>query len=161
MNEKATISQSVLFIDRLEKLDAGDRARFKRNAGKSLSEASDALGLFYHLLPPGIPQYQEEIYFLLATIYPLAESGGNGDFGTLLAKAQNSSNKKGLDRRVEFLLDADTDQLAFRLRQSVHFLHSCRVGINWVQLLDDLLQWSHPDRYIQKRWARSYFSQSA
>lgn len=161
MSESNTLSRSAVFIDRLERLEAGDRARFKRNSGKNLSECSDGLALFYKLLPHGTPQYQEEMYFLVATLFPLAESGGKGDFGSLLSKAQNSTNQKGLDRRVEFLLDADDDQLSFRLRQSVHFLQSCWVRVDWVQLLDDLLQWKHPDRYIQQRWARSYFSQIA
>lgn len=160
MTETLHISRSASFIARLEALDAGDRARLKRNAGKTIAEAHEVLGLFYGLLPPGTPQYQEEVYFLLATLFPLASGGGKGDFGAHLAFAQNSKNSKGLDRRVEILLDADLNQLHFRLRQAVHFLQSCRVHVNWLQLLDDLLQWNHPDRFIQKRWARSYFGSS-
>jgi CRISPR system Cascade subunit CasB len=157
MTEMVASSRSSGFIARLEKTDAGDRARLKRNAGKTIAEAHEAMGLFYGLLPPGVSHYQEEVYFLVATLFPLAEGGGKGDFGNHLVIAQNSKNSKGLDRRVEILLDADLNQLHFRLRQSVHFLQSCRVHVNWVQLLDDLLQWNHPDRFIQQRWARSYF----
>jgi CRISPR system Cascade subunit CasB len=57
------------------------------------------------------------------------------------------------------LLDADLVQLHFRLRQAAKFLQSCRVRVNWLQLLEDVLQWEHPDRFIQQRWARSYFGQ--
>ena len=160
MSDNQTLSQPAQFIARLEKLDAGDRARLKRNAGKSLAEAKEALGLFYRLLPHGVPAYQEEVYFLVATLFPLAESGGKNDFGTSLYLAQSAKNSKGLDRRVENLLDADLVQLHFRLRQAVHFLQSCRVRVNWQQLLEDLLQWDHPDRFIQQRWARSYFGQA-
>ena len=157
MNEVLKVSRSTGFIARLEKLDAGDRAKLKRNAGKTIAEAHEVMGFFYGLLPPGVSQYHEEVYFLLATLFPLAASGGKGDFGNHLRVAQNSQNSKGLDRRVEVLLDADLNQLHFRLRQAVHFLQSCRVHVNWVQLLEDLLQWSHPDRFVQQRWARSYF----
>lgn len=160
MSDTETVSRTSMFISRLENLDAGDRARLKRNAGKSLSEAHNALGNFYALLPHGLPQYQEEVYFLVATLFPLAEGKGLGDFGTQLALAQSTKNSKGLDRRVEVLLDADLVQLHFRLRQAVHFLQSCRVRINWQHLLDDLLLWEHPDRFIQQRWARSYFGQA-
>ena len=159
MSENQTINRNNRFISRLENLDAGDRARLKRNSGKTLAEAHDVLALFYGLLPAGVPAYQEEIYFLLATLFPLADGGAEHDLGASLFKARNLKNAKGLDSRVENLLDADLTQLHFRLRQTIHFLHSCRVRVNWQQLLEDLLQWDHPDRYVQQRWARSYFGQ--
>jgi len=146
------------FFERLERLDAGGRARLKRNAGNPLAASrSGALGLFYNLLPPGVPQYHEEKYFLVATLYPIAEAGDQGNLGAALHKARNEKNKKGLDRRVEILLDADWEQLPFRLRQAVRFLHSNRVSLNWRRLLQDLLKWDSPKRFVQQQWARSYF----
>lgn len=159
MTENSSTTPTGLFIARLEALDAGDRARLKRNAGKTLAEGHDVLGLFYRLLPKGIPAYQEEVYFLVATLFPLADGGAENDLGVSLYRAQSVKNNKGLDRRVENLLDADLAQLHFRLRQTIHFLQSCRVHVNWRQLLVDLLQWDHPNRYVQQRWARSYFGQ--
>lgn len=159
MSDEPEVSKTANFITRLEKLDAGDRARFRRNAGNTLAEAHNTLGLFYKVLPQGVPAYQEETYFLVATIYPLAESGSQKDFGSSLFSAKTLKNSKGLDSRVENLLDADFTQLHFRLRQTVKFLRSSRVTINWQKLLDDLLSWEHPDRFVQQRWARSYFGQ--
>jgi CRISPR system Cascade subunit CasB len=158
MTENDYKQRVQVFISRLENLDPGDRARLKRCAGKSLAEANDALGLFYSLLPHGVSPFQEETFFLVATLYPLAEGGSSGDLGLALRKAQNMQNAKGLDRRVEVLLDADEEQLPFRLRQAIHFLQSCRTRVDWCQLLDDLLQWNQPQKYIQQRWARSYFA---
>jgi len=159
MSDTQDVSRTKIFISRLEHLDSGSRARLKRSAGKELAAAGDALGLFYSLLPYGVPQYQEETYFLIATLYPLAEGTTKGNFGDHLRTAQSAKNSKGLDRRVENLLDADLVQLHFRLRQAAKFLQSCRVRVNWLQLLEDVLQWEHPDRFIQQRWARSYFGQ--
>ena len=147
------------FFERLERLDAGGRARLKRNAGNPLATSrSGALGLFYNLLPPGVPQYQEEKYFLAATLYPIAEDGGQGNLGAALNKARNEKNAKGLNRRVEILLDAQGEQLPFRLRQAVRFLHSNRVRLDWRRLLADLLNWDSPKRFVQQQWARSYFA---
>jgi len=147
------------FINRLEKLDPGDRARLKRDAGCTLAEAQSSLGLFYSLLPYNVPHQQEEIYFLVATLFPLAEGNSKDDLGGSLKRArQEKKNAKGLDRRVEILLDADLTQIPFRLRQVVHFLKSNRVPVNWPGLLSDLLYWTHPDRFVQQRWARSYFA---
>lgn len=154
-NNKKDVSE--VFLERLEALDAGDQARLKRNAGNRLAEARGALGTFYNLLPPGVPTYHEEIYFLVATLYPWAEGGGEGNIGASLRRARNKDNAKGLDRRVEILLDADEAQLAFRLRQTVRFLQSNRIAIDWRQLLKDLLSWNTSQRFVQQRWARSYF----
>jgi|LFRM01.2.fsa_nt_gb CRISPR system Cascade subunit CasB len=111
---------------------------------------------------------QEEIYFLLATLYPLNDGQApNGDFGSSFAQLRMKRESESLDRRMNILLDSDFDwdaqgrlkggELGFRLRQAVKLLASEDIGVNWVVLLEDLLRWSHPDKYIQKRWARSYY----
>jgi CRISPR system Cascade subunit CasB len=159
MSELETSPQIQLFVRRLEQLAPGERARLRRNAGRTLGEAQKALGLFYRLLPPGVPAYEHETYFLLATLYPLADGGGKGDLGTALRRARLvTRGAPGLDRRVEILLDAERSQLPFRLRQTIHFLRSNRVRVDWPQLLSDLLSWNLPSRSVQQRWARAYFS---
>lgn len=146
------------FLQNLSALDAGGKARLKRDAGKPLAEAQ-SLGLFYRLLPYGLSAAQEEIYFLHATLYALADGGGKGSFGASLRSSRNPDPKKnkGLDRRVEILLDSDATQLPFRLRQAVRFLKSKQVAVNWQQLLEDLLRWNYSNRTVQKQWARAYF----
>jgi CRISPR system Cascade subunit CasB len=158
MAEQELSPQIQLFIEKLGRLDAGDRARLRRNAGRTLAEARNALGLFYRLLPPGVSEYQHATYFLVATIYPLAEGGAHGNLGESLRRARMVQNTAGLDRRIEILLDADSNQLPFRLRQVIHFLQSNRVHVNWPQLLADLLRWNTPSRPVQQRWARAYFT---
>lgn len=146
------------FCERLQALGAGERARLKRCAGRSLAESPEALGLFYRLLPPGTPEREEETYFLVATLYPLASAADAGSLGGSLARARNAQNERGLDRRVEALLDSDEAQLPVRLRRAIHFVHSQGVGVDWPHLLGDLLQWTHPDRFVQQEWARAYFA---
>jgi CRISPR system Cascade subunit CasB len=160
MSETYFDSRIVEFCERLGGLDPGEKARFKRNAGRTLAESRNVLGLFFQVLPYGVPKSQEEIYFILATLFPLAEGGGKGNLGTSLYRARdpNRQENPGLDRRVEVLLDANREQLRFRLRQAIRYLESQRVTINWPQLLKDLLAWEHPKRYVQENWARSYFA---
>lgn len=159
MSEPKIDARIAAFIDRLAKLDAGGKARLKRNAGKTLDEANSTLGLFYSLLQRlGIPTSQERQYWLIATLYPHADTVTSGNFGAALRRARSAQYRKGLDRRVEALLDADVAQLPYRLGQSVRFLHAQRVGVNWHSLLEDILQWEHPNRFVQKEWARAYFA---
>lgn len=146
------------FIERVAKLDPGGKARLKRSAGQPLREARNCTGLFYRLLPYGVPAWQEEIYFLVATLYPLADAAKDGDFGLSLQRARQASNRKGMDRRVEILLDADATQLPFRLRQAIRYLKANEVRVNWSSLLEDLLDWAKPGRWVQQRWARTYFA---
>ena len=160
MNDRAIDPKITSFIEGLEELDAGERARLKRCAGQRLAEASgSALRLFYRLLPHRVSRFQEEVYFLAATIYPLADDGGTGNFGISLRQARQAGNSPGVDRRVEILLDADESQLPFRLRQATRFLASNQVRVDWTQLLVDLLYWTHPARFVQQNWARSYFAE--
>jgi CRISPR system Cascade subunit CasB len=110
------------------------------------------------LLPANVPEYQQPSFFLLATLYPLTEAGATGDFGSALRHIRTPDNQNGLDRRVEALLDADDAQLPFRLRQAVRLLASNGVPVDWSRLLNDLLYWTHPERFVQRRWASSYFA---
>ena len=157
-NERRVYPEVNKFVERLSQLDVSGRARLKRNAGKTLAEARN-LALFYQILPPGVSAYQEEMYFLAATLLPQVENRDCGNLGYSLRQTQTASNKKGLDRRIEILLDADETQLPFRLRQAIHLLSSNRVSINWSRLLQDLLDWYSPSRFVQKDWARSYFAE--
>jgi CRISPR system Cascade subunit CasB len=137
-------------------LDAGEKARLKRNAGRTLAESRQVMGLFLHqLLPYDVPRYQQEIYFLVATLYPLNPmENGSGSLGTALRRARESES---LDRRMEILLDADEAHLRFRLRQMVKLLYSKHVPIHWPLLLRHLLAWNSPKRWVQEQWARDYF----
>lgn len=156
--ERESNPQIETFIERLAKLDPGGKARLKRSAGQSLREAHQSTGLFYRLLPYGVPAWQEEIYFLVATLYSLADRAKEGDFGLALRHARQASNSKGMDRRVEILLDANANQLPFRLRQAIRYLKANEVCVNWTSLLEDLLDWTKPGRWVQQRWARTYFT---
>ncbi|MCW1970179.1 MAG: type I-E CRISPR-associated protein Cse2/CasB [Anaerolineae bacterium] len=149
------------FLERLRTLRPGDRAQLKRSAGMSLSEATQVIGLFYRLLPLGVAVYNEPHYFLIATLFPLTDEGGQGNFGIALRHIRpktKSSERNPLDRRVEILLDADATQFPFRLRQALRLLKSKDVKVNWQSLAEDILNWGHPNRFVQKNWAKAYFA---
>lgn len=148
----------VEFVNKLKKLDAGEKARLKRDAGKEMSEAR-GLGLFYRLLPFGVPEWQVKNYFLAATLFPLADPCEYGCLGDALYRARNPDSKqnKGMDRRIEILLDSDDTQLAYRLQQVVRLLKSKGIPVHWRELTEDLLHWNSPYRTVQRKWARAYF----
>lgn len=132
---------------------------------------------------PVAPDWHDEILFLGATLCALSvrdpgelaatlASENTRDFGDTLQqlkKAMPSGNSEThpLDRRMTILLDSTFDtidgrpvggELAYRLRQAVKLALSRQKRIDWVKTVADLLRWTHPNKSVQKQWARSYFS---
>lgn len=156
------------FIERFGTLSTGDAAMLKRDAGKTLAEAKRGMMVFYRLY--GTPEYDrdEEIFFLVSTLYALNQHPPPGDFGkTMAALRGRKLSDDSADRRMCILLDCHFDlidgrkpgggALAHRLRQLVRLADSDGVGVDWPQLLRDLCRWERPEKWIQKKWARSYF----
>jgi CRISPR system Cascade subunit CasB len=153
------------FVSELEKLadpkreDRASLARLKRCAGRPLMECRSVMPLFYRLLPYGVREWEEESFFIAATLFPLARRRWTGDLGAALRllKSQPKVNEDGIDRRVAILLDADRSEMTFRLRQVVCLLAQHELPLDWRTLLAHLLDWDRPSRTVQKQWARSYF----
>lgn len=164
--ETASIEEE--FINRLSLLNRGDMAALKRNAGNTIGESRGAVQTFYRILPPGVAsKYNEEIYFLVATLYGLNKYRFTGDFGWTMRTVRKSSDLESVDKRMTILLDSDFDliggyqpgggEMAYRLRQNVRLANSKEVGVDWLQLVKDLEYWTHSEKKVKKRWANSYF----
>ncbi len=172
------------FIDELKQLSKGRLAVLRRNAGEMLSQAR-GVNWFYGLLAKHAARddrgdfYDAEAFFLVATLFALDKSAidvtrwPDGNFGSIWLRLKLNSGgaisegrESPFDRRFNILLDADFDpltggELAFRLRQAVKRVVAAKdpaVRINWPQLLRDLKGWRRPRRYVQKRWATSYYA---
>lgn len=66
-----------------------------------------------------------------------------------------------MEARFVALLNAHPDDLDDHLRHAVSLLKASEQPIDWFRLLDDLLQWDHPDGHIQLKWARDFYRSSA
>lgn len=169
------------FINELRAIQKQDRGRMsalKRNAGEMLPGRETSW--FYSLLPKAPEQRkQREVYYLIATLFDFNRLPGRpGNFGQTMLQLCNNMKRDPKDfRRFHILLDSEFDrvhdpdevespwadgggELAYRLRQMVMLMASKDVGIDWAELLVDLCSWSHPNRRIQKKWARSFFGDS-
>lgn len=150
------------FIEALMRLDSGGRARLRRNAGYTLAEATDVHRVFFQNLPRGLNDWQQETYFLVATLFPLADhSFAAGSLGASLNQVriyrQGSEGINSLDRRFQTLIDSDREQLPFRLRQVIRLADASKVQVNFTRLLLDILSWDAEAKYVQLRWARDYY----
>ncbi len=154
------------FIDRLETLDAGGRARLKRNAGRTLNEARDVYQVFFSMLPYEMPLWDQEDYFLIATLYAVGTRRENPrlrntprSVGASLRRIRgdNDDRRTSLDKRFQTLLEADREQLPFRLRQIVSLLAANEIAIDWARLLRDVQFWEKGEGKVQRRWAEHYY----
>jgi CRISPR system Cascade subunit CasB len=169
INQKEVFSATVeSFIENLYKLNRGEKAVLKRNAGFTLAESRGAMSIFYRILPPRLLDCKdEEIYFLIATLFGLNELSHQGDFGTTMQLIKTKSQSENTDRRMKILLDSEFSlidgfrpgggEMAYRLRQCVKLAKNHEIGVEWLELLKDLRYWSYPEKRIQKKWARSYY----
>lgn len=115
--------------------------------------------------PPAIPYVEPLVreegwarhcHYLVAGLYALKD--GVQQDGRTLARALSERGRhspESSERRFLALLDADRDQIAFRLRQAVALVEG---GLDFAQLLDDLVGWLNPSRPVQVRWAREFYS---
>jgi CRISPR system Cascade subunit CasB len=66
--------------------------------------------------------------------------------------------KQQREKRFVDLLDTDADELHYKLRQAVTLIARDGVGFDWVRLIRHIGQWDHPDRGVQKEWARGFWA---
>ncbi|MCD1294792.1 type I-E CRISPR-associated protein Cse2/CasB [Methanocella sp. CWC-04] len=156
------------FLQRLSSVDRGDLAVLKRNAGNTIAESRGAMKAFYNILPYGIADSpNEEVFFIVATLYGHNKYHFDGDFGLTMKRLKERAGSESIDSRMAALLDSEFDivdgfkpgggELAYRIRQCVKLAGSHEIGVDWLRLLQDLKFWNNPEKKVQKRWARSYF----
>lgn len=72
-------------------------------------------------------------------------------------KKSDQPKNRSIERRFVALLDADADDLHYYLRQMIDLLKANNVAVNWAELFKAIRGWRSESRYVQKRWARSFW----
>ncbi len=156
------------FIERIERLEAGELAMLRRGCG----ERDPVEGRCPWLVGLSYGVASEANAFLIASLLAQYKTTDiraghhhiEGNFGVTWKLATTTSDSESLKRRFHILLDAEYDprngdgDLPYRLRQMVRYAVSKGVGIDWATLLTDLKFWNQPEKNVQKRWARAFFS---
>ena len=139
-----------------------------------LAEMRRGLGDFPNLSPymhrhvrPRIPQRIGEwgkfTYYLTAALFAAhqihTDKGNLGAHFHELLNPQNADANQPIERRFTYLLAAHPQDLHFHLRQSIAFLRSKDIAVNWVQLMWDISKWNDPDERpkVQESWAGRFW----
>jgi CRISPR system Cascade subunit CasB len=145
--------------------DRAALAALRRGLGRPAGSVADMYPYVIPYLPPETEPWAEAPYYLVASLFalhqgswPHAESNGRTtDFGASYARLSQQLERESIEARFVALLDCDLDELPQHLRQAVALLKSREVPIDWLQLLRDVRGWGHPERYVQRAWARAYW----
>jgi len=150
-----------------EREDRAALAHLRRGLGKPPGMAPE---MFSHVVPwtQKLPEWHANLYYLVASLFALnPRSADKGNFGDACRQThrcirtdRGGGDEEGIDSlegRFVALLNAHPDDLPEHLRHAVALADSNEVDVNWAQLLHDLRYWSHPDRFVQRQWANSYW----
>ncbi len=78
------------------------------------------------------------------------------NFGAAFGAGLTVEQKQRRERRFIDLLDTDADDLPYKLRQALTLVEGA--GLDWALLVRHLAQWGHPDRWVQRDWARGFWA---
>ncbi len=79
------------------------------------------------------------------------------NFGAAFGSGLRHDEKTAREQRFIDLLDTDVDELPYKLRQAITLIGRDGVGLDWKLLIGHLGHWHHPDRWVQKEWARGFW----
>jgi len=153
------------FIAHLRRLHADDDraalAHLRRGLGKPPGSVVGMYRLVQPWLPDNLPQRREDVFYLVAALFAAhPEPGGHGDLGGNFAKLAAKRDSESIEKRFVAIVNSHEDELPNHLRHAMSLLAADSIPVDWVQLLLDLQRWTHPERFVQRRWARSHWSTS-
>jgi len=141
--------------------DRAALASLRRGLGKPPGTTPEMYPYVVPYLPSQIHPREEAAYYTLAALFALHPSYTNqGNIGAHLARAAQQGNREAVERRFVALLAAHPDDLPEYLRQTISFLKSQEVPVNWDALFYALRYWEHAeygDR-IRREWARAFWA---
>jgi CRISPR system Cascade subunit CasB len=105
-----------------------------------------------------VPDRAIDTAVLIAGLFAMhPQPGGRDTLGQSFAQIRDVS--ESIEKRFVALLDADKEDVSEHLRHAVSLLKAKEVSINWPRLLQDILDWDHPSRRTQQRWARDFWTE--
>ncbi|MCC6963744.1 MAG: type I-E CRISPR-associated protein Cse2/CasB [candidate division Zixibacteria bacterium] len=143
-----------------KKEDRGALAQLRRGLGKPPGLSIEMMPYVTPFIPRDARPSHARAAFTVAAlfaIYPESTDIGNiGDHMKRLFKA--SGERDSIELRFRAMLNAPFDSLPHHLRQAVNLLRSYGIAVNWDDLYSDIINWSHPEKFVQRRWANSFWN---
>jgi CRISPR system Cascade subunit CasB len=138
----------------------GALAALRRGLGKDPGTVFEMYPYVAPFLSPQDSSWCRSCYFVIASLFayhPLP--GGSGNLGTAMGLVyQKNDMRPSIEQRFIALLNSHPDDLFDHLRYAVSLAKSEEIPINWQSLLHDIVYWNSENRYVQRRWAASFWN---
>ena len=162
--EKHENKKRERFVEHLAGLDARALAVLRRSLTKEPGKDPRAFPYVEPFVAKA-PSWTRKAYYLLAGLFAwgAVREGerlkAKGDpLGEAVFKLyERRGQPPSVEQRFIALLDADEEELSFRLRQMVSLIKSEEVPLDWERLLQDIEQWGAESRWVQERLAREFY----
>ncbi len=163
------------FIGYLQKLVDNNKSGAVAALKRSLQSETTSQLAAYSYVVPFLPKDKREndwAYFLVAGLFALhpdhrtIHPGDDPEKPKRIFNLGATCRSLGTEEenptaswvlRFKALLDAEKDDVAHHLRGIVSLAASKNVAVNYIQLLTDLCNWSHRDKYVQLAMAREFW----
>ncbi|QLH75183.1 MAG: type I-E CRISPR-associated protein Cse2/CasB [Methanomassiliicoccales archaeon] len=164
--EKKFKDERLLFVDFLISLKEQEKRSHLATLRKGTKGNPENMPQLYPIilpqLPPGMSKWREKVYFEIAALFSMhPEISDHGNLGNTFRELQQKKESMNIEKRFVAILRAHKDDLYGRLRQAISLAKSEDIGINWLQLLEDLENWNDRDSYVQKNWAKSFWGNAS
>ncbi len=147
------------------RLDSGGRSALKRDAGVMMGSSTRAMEAFYQALnfAPKSREQEEQWYACLCMecLWKPENRPTCIRFEELLRRMyQSSETSDSIKRRIITVLDVPWSRDGYLLGKLSNFarlLYSKNSSVmpDFAALADDLSNWNHPDKFVQRRWIRT------
>lgn len=152
----------VNHLTRLAAPDNPDRAalaHLRRGLGRPIAETLSRVGWLFDRVPDEALDSAVLAAGLFAWVKGDCKHTDNVDFGRAFGAGLTRDEKQQREKRFTDLLDTDADDLPYKLRQAVTLIRG--TGLDWAALMTHLTHRDHIDKWVQKTWARGYWSAPA
>jgi len=148
---------NLLRLTEVGKENRGALADLRSGLGKKPGE----MARVHRYVVPYLPEqrWNDRWYYTTATLFGLFPSQRRG-YSVGKAFRPLRSKSDSMEARFIALLNAHPDDVADHLRHVVSLLKSNEQPIDYFRLLEDLLQWDHPEGHVQLSWARDFYAKS-
>lgn len=160
-------SRVTEFLERLGRLSKGDQTALKRSLGQTLQNSSGSAQAAFYKAHYGA---QEQAYFVAATIVcyfglermTATRNGSMGEALKRLKYQESREDSNSMDNKLAAILDVRMDvqaeYLCAKIGRIVRMLKQKECIPNYETLVVDIVCWDHESRFVQRKWAKDYYS---
>lgn len=171
MSTGSHAQEFVAYLQQFNKRDTrAALAALRRGLGRMPGEAPEMFPYLAKWVPESAsrPTWTEQVYYLVASLFAfhpvalghIASKPQVRNLGASLFRLNAERGGRGVERRFIALLNSHRDDVASHLRQIIALLRSGNeIGVDWEQLLRDLIDWDHPTRRVQRAWASTFWDE--